>query len=714
MHISEFFRTVFYAVQADVFAQGRNIYLWIPVAFGAGIALYFGLPFEPLLTTSAGIFLLSGFALYDFWKQTGVRLIFFMFFAVCAGFLTAQVRTISLSAPALQHRTKTVETSGIVESVFQKQNGKTSVVLKDVKIKGFPFSETPLKIRVSIPSGARLETGDLITLDALLSQLPLPVYPEEAGLMKRDYFARIGATGYSRKPPLNVVKKARELTFMDKVRAAVKKRLDEKSTHSGLSQALLLGTIESVPEQTIQDYRLSGIAHLLSVSGVHLGLATGTVYAVLSFVFALFPSMALRFNVRKIAAFFAVCAGGFYLRLSGAPVSAQRAFIMVAFVFLALLINRRAFNYYSLAWAALLILIFFPESLLSVGFQLSFAAVLGLICLYGFFSKQSLKHKVLLLILADFAAVGATLPLSLHYFNYTPLYGVLGNLIAAPVAGILVMPFLFSALLLMPFHLERLALTVSDFGLTLIGTAAHKIAHFPYAGILSPSMPFGFALTGMLGVLFFCLWKTKTRYFGIVLYAAGFAGLLTVRTPDFLIDSNASFYAIKDDSGQLRFKEKGNVFAKKVWTAKNAQKSEKTFNVSDETPYIGRKVRFFCENKLCLYESGASKIALARTNKAVEKACLRKDVDILIAPNRTRKPCAGVKTFLKGDFSRYGTHAFYIAGDKIDVVRAKDSVALRPWVPAYGKMRFFKEYEDVFKLRRFKRIKARLEFSPRP
>lgn len=690
---SFYFTDVFRAIADDAAAQGRRAYLWLAVAFGAGACVYFSLPFEPLFCVTAGALTMSAFLLYDC-KENAFEFCATAIFLFAFGFAAAQIKTTATAEPMLKYKTRTVSTSGIVEAAFAKGERQT-VVLKDVKIASVRADETPAKIRLTLKDAPKLEAGDFIEVPALLSPLPLPVYPGGADMRTVDFFNHVGAIGRARKPP-RIVRAAQKTGLIEKTRQSVQKRLEKSSAQAELSAALLLGNAKGVPEDVITAYRNAGIAHLLAVSGVHMSLAAGIVYGAVSFLLALFPRIALRFNVRKIAAVCAVGGAAFYLMLSGAPVSARRAFVMAGFLFFAVVVNRRAFSLYTLAWAAFFLLLLSPESVLSVGFQLSFGAVLGLICLCELYPRYVRPHAPLYkrigywavgAVLADAAAVAATLPLSLHYFNYVPVYGVLGNLIAGPLAAFLVMPFLFASLLLMPFGAEKAALCVSDFGLSLINKGAFFVSGLPHAVWRTPEFPMTFALISVCGMLFLCLWRTKARYAGALVWLCGFIGLFVPRTPDFMLDSNASLYALKDDAGDLRMRGKGNPFARKIWAAQNGQDGEDVRTASEKQGYEGLKTRFSCRGKLCVYENAYGKIVWAKSKKAAVQACAT-PASAYVFTASGDPPCDRETMFVKRDFTQNGTHAFYLSKDGLRVKTAKDG-AFRPWRSAFGKPSFF-------------------------
>ena len=193
----------------------------------------------------------------------------------------------------------------------------------------------------------------------------------------------------------------------------------------------------------------------------------GLVFALTRTALALIPATALYWNTKKIAAVISLITCFAYLHISGASYPAQRAFIMLAFALTAILFNRRALSIVSLSWSAFFILLFFPESLFSAGFQLSFAAVIALICSYEagiakytrllakreglfFYFISCLTAIALTTIIASFA----TAPFTIFHFKRLPVYSLIGNLLCSSITGIWIMPSLTAGTIMMPFGWE--------------------------------------------------------------------------------------------------------------------------------------------------------------------------------------------------------------------------------------------------------------------
>ncbi len=150
-----------------------------------------------------------------------------------------------------------------------------------------------------------------------------------------------------------------------------------------MTRALTVGDQTALTKDDTEAMRISGLAHLLSISGLHIGMAAGLFFFGLRALLALIPPLALHYPIKKWSAVAAILAAGFYALLAGATVPTQRSFVMIADRLhrragrsLALLLPRM------IAWAAIVVLLLQPEALTGASFQMSFFAVLGLIAVF--------------------------------------------------------------------------------------------------------------------------------------------------------------------------------------------------------------------------------------------------------------------------------------------------------------------------------------------
>ncbi len=191
--------------------------------------------------------------------------------------------------------------------------------------------------------------------------------------------------------------------------------------------AITTGDRSAISRPTLDALRGSNLAHLLAISGLHMGLLTGFVYQAARYLMALFPSLALRRPTKKAAAMLAIGAGAFYLLLSGGNIATERAFIMVATMLVAILFDRRALSLRAVAMAAVIVLVLHPEALTEPGFQMSFSATTALVAVFGwiapyrrYFGPRWLQ-PVLAVVMSSAVAAAATAPIAAAHFNQTSI-----------------------------------------------------------------------------------------------------------------------------------------------------------------------------------------------------------------------------------------------------------------------------------------------------
>ncbi len=256
----------------------------------------------------------------------------------------------------------------------------------------------------------------------------------------------------------------------------------------------MVGERGAIPSDVRAAMQQSGLAHLLAISGLHLGLVAGFVFFAVRGALALWPGVVLRYPVKKWAAA-ALSMSAVYLLLAGATVPTQRAFIMTGLILLAVIVDRRGISMRLVAWAAIVVLLIRPEALLSVSFQMSFAAVVALVATYevaGGKVRQSLGQRgirqrlavyLVSILLTTLVASTATAPFAAFHFNQFAAYSNVSNLIAIPIAAFWVMPLIVVSLVLMPFGLEGAVMPVLGVGIDIIIGVARAVSAWPGASL---------------------------------------------------------------------------------------------------------------------------------------------------------------------------------------------------------------------------------------
>jgi len=396
-----------------------------------------------------------------------------------------------------------------------------------------------------------------VRLRAVLQPPAEPAAPGAFDFARQAYFQRLGAVGYAF-GGAEVLAPAGDpsLTglWLHRLRDGVAVRvLEALPGESGaVAAALMTGVRGAIPEEVMAAMRDSGLAHLLAIAGLHMGLVAGLLFFALRAGLALVAGLVLRRPIKKWAACGAILGAFGYLLLTGGTVPTQRAFVMVSLVLVAVILDRRGLSLRPVAWAAVVVLALAPESLLSASFQMSFAAVIALIAGYEAIAERG---RIALgerrLALTSLIAGLATAPFALYHFNRIAWYGLLANLFAVPLTAFWIMPWALAAFTLMPFGAEGLALTPMGWGIDLLLAVARYVAALPGAVTLLPAMPtFGLVLVA-LGGLWLCLWRRRWRFGGLLPVALGLASIFLLRPPDVLATGDGRLLGVRGPQGEL-------------------------------------------------------------------------------------------------------------------------------------------------------------------
>ncbi|GEO80924.1 ComEC/Rec2 family competence protein [Pararhodospirillum oryzae] len=682
--------------------------LWLPVAVGLGIVLYFALPAEPwpLLFPLALVAGLAVLAVVPPWliptlaARAGV--------AVLAGAVLAQAGAARVQAPVLAHPLGPTVIEGRVRQVEPLPHG-WRVVLEDLALERPRAVTLPHRARLRVhakaaPDGAMPPPGTRI---ALLARLEPPRWPARPGgydLARALWFKGIGAVGYALGPisvrpaPASPSDHALAGFFvrLEAVRAHVTARLiaGGPGATGPLAAALLTGERRAVPEPVQEALRGAGLAHLLAISGLHMSMVGGLVFVGVRAVMALCPPLALGWPIKKLAALVALAACLGYLALSGASVPSQRAFLMTGLVFLAVIVDRRALSMRSVALAALVVLAARPDSLLGPSFQMSFSAVIALIAAYealsryrartraprgaragGFAPGRRLGLYVGGLLLTTIIATLATTPFSAFHFHRVALYGLAANAVGVPLMGTWVMPWGLAALALMPLGLEHWALVPMGWGLDVIVWAARGVSSWPGAQVAVPDGPAWALGLAALGGLWLCLWRQPWRWAGVPVIAAAMMVPFLTPTPDVLVGPAGKLVAVRaDDGGLLVSDRRRERFARQVWT--EAHGGEAGRFPGEGTSALAP---LRCDALACLYQRHGVTVALPRTAEGVVHAAGQ--ADVVVAGAWTVPPDTPAPVIIdRPRLEREGAWALWI--DKNGHVRARsvaETRGRRPW-----------------------------------
>ncbi len=442
---------------------------WLPVAFGAGIVLYFTAPREPLAWAPVALLAaLAAGAIAVRARPVGFPVLL-GFAAAAAGFATATTKTYWIAHPVLQHPVANAAIAGWVE-VREPRERTDRIVIRVERVEGPRLDAAPGRVRLSVRKGTAPAVGQFVELKARLNAPMPPLKPGSYDFARDLYFQGIGATGFvsgdikAAEPKSRRAFWVRYASFIQGMRDAIDQRIRAAlpGDKAAIASALLTGTRDAISGPVNDAMYISSLAHVLSISGYHMAVVAGVVFFVIRALLALIPGLASRQPIKKWAALGALAAATFYLLLSGAEVATQRSYYMIGIVLLAVLVDRTAITFRTLALAAIAVLLLAPEAVVHPSFQMSFAATLALVAGYrhglpfarpnadtSFSARIALwgVREVLSLIFASLLAGLATTPYAAFHFHRMAPYGVLANLLAMPVVSAWVMPAGMLALL---------------------------------------------------------------------------------------------------------------------------------------------------------------------------------------------------------------------------------------------------------------------------
>ena len=450
------------------------------------------------------------------------------------------------------------------------------VTLDRVRLARVGPAATPGRVRLSLHGDpANLSPGQRVMTTAHLSPPSGPVEPGGFDFRRYAWFTGLGAVGYTRVPVLSVAPplagRAGLRVFAWRMAASGRIQTVLAGDIGGFAAAVTTGDRSAMGQGALQALRGSNLAHLLAISGLHMGLLAGFVFAVLRLSMAAIPVLALRWPVKKLAAVGALTAAAAYLLLSGGNVATERAFVMVAVALGAVLVDRRALSLRAVAMAALIVLSLRPEALMGPGFQMSFAATTALVAVFGWFRTAGIRfgpkwvQPVVGVVISSAVAGAATAPFAAAHFNTISHYGLLANLLSVPLMGILVIPAAVLAACLAPFGLEMVGLYLMGLGLRWILGVADYVSSMPGAqgNVISPG-PWVMPMLA-LGMLWLILWQGRLRFAGVIPALFAFWLWSGAERPAVLVADSGGLVGVMTDAGRALSKPRGAGFAASIW-----------------------------------------------------------------------------------------------------------------------------------------------------
>lgn len=576
-------------------AYGRAI-LFAPIYMGLGAIFWFKAGSDPPPQAVAAGFLVFAGGLV-FGRESG-RLLRHLLFAatlICLGMALAQWECWRASTTMLDSAVTTTVT-GQVERRESYDDGRWRYVVRVEATEKPTIRRSPERVTIFVRKQAEpFELGDRIQGRARLTPPAGPALPGLNDFAFSSYFNGIGANGFAYGAPKLLSPlddKVREsmLDAADIWLAGLRNSIGDRirATLPGdtgaFAAALVTDERRAISKDTTEALRTAGLTHIVAISGLNMALSAGIFYVGLRYLFSLFPGVVQAWPTKKFAALGALVTVTAYYLVSGFGVSAERAFIMMAIMLVAVLLDRPSISLRNVALSAIVILILSPSQVLGPSFQMSYAATLALVSGYSLWKRRRHRETIfsrvrllspLLFVSRFFGGVlstsfiggASTAIFSIEHFHRLATYGLAANLAAMPVVSFVVMPFGMAAMLLMPLGLDGPFWKVTGEGLELVIAIAKTVAGWG-GDITFGRQPAWLMPTFIAGFLIMSMLRTRLRHLGLLLSllsvgAAAFGP--GVPKPDLMISEDGVLVALRQDDILATNRERPQAFIFEQW-----------------------------------------------------------------------------------------------------------------------------------------------------
>jgi competence protein ComEC len=674
-------------------AEGDRRTLWLPVFFGTGIALYFAMTIEPPLWIGAAATLAAAAITAALRRWPALRNLAIALAFVAAGFAVMQEARLERGTPMLERRLGPAAITGKIVDIDPLGRGWRIIIAPD-PLPSLAANAQPHRLRLHIGATSDpLEPGDRVSLKGLVYPVPAQLLPGGRDMQRELYFAGIGGVGYSFGGAHRIAAEENAgggwREWLLRLRALMTARINAALPGStgGVASAVITGKRGTMQEEVKEAFRQSGLSHLLAIAGLHLGLVGGFVFFTVRGGLALIPFLALRYPIKKIAAVVTLVVLFCYLMISGAAIPTERAFLMNGIVFAAILIDRLRLSMRICAFAAFVVLLLDPASLIGVSFQMSFGAVVALIAIYetwgtrlaylfhsGSFLRKALGYCGAVAVTTLVATIG-TEPFAIYHFHHLVLYSPLANVIAVPISAMWTLPWGVVACLLMPFDLEKLALVPMGWGIDVTIAVAQWVAALPGNIWSMPRLPTSGVVLVALGGCWLCLWQGRWRLWGTVGIAAGMATMLLTSPPDLILADFGRFLAARAPDGNYLVADTGETLDRSFLEQETGASLLQWPAVASaagalDCPAEGR----------CFYAAHGRRIALVTGEAGLPVAC--DTVDAIVAQVPAGFQCRSqIPVVDRIDSWRQGALALWLEPGGVSIESVNASRGNRPWVP---------------------------------
>ena len=540
---------------------------WLVVAFAAGIAAWFAASnvWQWLGVTAAALALALGAAAalrpegrYPFVRRSAIL----AGLTVAVGCSFVWAKSALVGTEPIARPTVTWLTGRLL--VREEQPAEARVRLR-LAVRDAQTGRA-MQVRVNLDNAGdrpELAEGAVVRLRARLVPPAPPMLPGGYDFARAAWFSGIAATG-SVLGPVTVVSPGDQDSALRRLQRSLSHHVRDQLQGSpgALAAAFASGDRGAIAPEDEDAMRDAGLTHLLSISGLHVSAVIAAAYFIALRLLALFPWLALRLRVPIVAAGAGALAGIGYTLLTGAEVPTIRSCIAAVLVMLALVLGREPLSMRMIAVAALLVLLVWPEAVVSPGFQMSFASVIAIVALHSAAPLRTYNapreeplwarwsRQLAMLLLTGVVIELALMPIGLFHFHRAGVYGALANVIAIPLTTLASMPLIALALLFDAIGAGAPFWWLAGKSLELLLALAHWTAGMPGAVTMMPAMGEGAFALFVAGGLWLALWRGTVRLAGLAPAALGLILLLQVRAPDLLVSGDGRHVGITGESAE--------------------------------------------------------------------------------------------------------------------------------------------------------------------
>jgi competence protein ComEC len=569
------------AVERFLASAGFDRAPWLAVAFALGIALWFDLPNSWSWLALIALCLSLAFGGFAAFRADGRfpflrQAVIAVALTAAAGCATVWMKSALVGQPPIARPMVEMITATVIDRQEQPAERRVRLTVETRE----PETGRPIKVRLNLPEEAddvALGEGAQVRLRARLMPPAAPMLPGGHDFARTAWFSGLAATG-SVLGDVEVLQPGGDGGWLGTVQAGLSRHVRERLDGSAgaIAAAFASGDRGAIAEDDDAAMRDSGLAHLLSISGLHVSAVVAAAWFLAIKLLALWPWLALRVRLPIIAAGIAALTGVFYTLVTGAEVPTVRSCIGAVLVLVALALGREPLSLRMLAVAAFFVMLLWPEAVVGPSFQMSFASVIAIVALHGSAPVRNFLapreeawwawsgRRLAMLLLTGVAIEFALMPIGLYHFHRAGVYGALANVVAIPLTTFITMPLIAIALALDLIGAGGPVWWLTGKSIDAMLLMAHWIADRPGAVTLLPAMGKGSIALFTIGGLWLALWRGWVRLAGLVPIVAGAIPLALLQPPDILVSGDGRHVGItgEADGSLLVLREARSDFAR--------------------------------------------------------------------------------------------------------------------------------------------------------